>query len=214
VITPYEGQRAFVVTHMERSGPLRTELYSDIEVASVDSFQGREKDFIILSCVRSNEQQGIGFLRDPRRLNVALTRAKYGVIIIGNAGLLAKNALWNSLLLHFQERDCLVQGPLNNLQPSMINLPKPRTALKDKRLYMTALGSGVPAGGAGGLPEDPYGGNPHMGYGGGSGGRAWGEHPDALQFGGMEPPSSRRRAHGGADSRFDSRYEGSYHPLQ
>ncbi len=90
VITPYEGQRSYVVTYMQHNGSLKKDLYKDVEVASVDAFQGREKDYIILSCVRSNEHQGIGFLNDPRRLNVALTRAKYGAVILGNPKVLSK----------------------------------------------------------------------------------------------------------------------------
>ena len=57
VITPYEGQRAHIVATMVRNGALKVEQYEKVEVSSVDAFQGREKDFIILSCVRSNEHQ-------------------------------------------------------------------------------------------------------------------------------------------------------------
>ena len=57
VITPYEGQRAHILQIMLRNGTMRQQLYNEIEVASVDSFQGREKDYIILSCVRSNDHQ-------------------------------------------------------------------------------------------------------------------------------------------------------------
>ncbi|KAH9769914.1 Regulator of nonsense transcripts 1-like [Citrus sinensis] len=337
VITPYEGQRAYIVNYMSRNGALRQQLYKEIEVASVDSFQGREKDYIILSCVRSNEHQlllrvyiveppdlrllwfypeeslcedknlkfngsrrgdtnsrffhqivkgrmgrsfinrleidggcfvedengiekeilkffrnlyskdevkslgllgyfeaifvgffeyfynsgvvnsvtnstficlileknepvrlsdfkpvslvtslykiiarlrevlgqtvstawcfyfmmeakgfgqrwrhwmmgcpqsGIGFLNDPRRLNVALTRARYGIVILGNPKVLSKQPLWNGLLTHYKEHECLVEGPLNNLKQSMVQFQKPKKIYNDRRLFFGA-GPGI-----------------------------------------------------------------------
>eukprot|EP01065_Artemidia_motanka_P045112 TRINITY_DN6551_c2_g2_i1.p1 TRINITY_DN6551_c2_g2~~TRINITY_DN6551_c2_g2_i1.p1 ORF type:complete len:1081 (+),score=373.19 TRINITY_DN6551_c2_g2_i1:88-3243(+) len=126
VITPYEGQRSYLTNYMQRNGPLAADAYSEIEVASVDSFQGREKEYIILSCVRSNDYQGIGFLNDPRRLNVALTRARCGLVVIGNAKVLSKQQLWNNLLVHFRDNEVVVEGPLHGLKPSLVSLSKPR----------------------------------------------------------------------------------------
>ncbi|KAK9474352.1 P-loop containing nucleoside triphosphate hydrolase protein [Dipodascopsis tothii] len=130
IITPYEGQRSYVVSSMQTNGTLRKELYKQVEVASVDAFQGREKDYVILSCVRSNEHQGIGFLSDPRRLNVALTRAKYGLVVLGNPKVLSKHPMWHHLLMHYKENRCLVEGPLNNLQASLIQFAKPRVPFR------------------------------------------------------------------------------------
>ncbi|KAK9894585.1 hypothetical protein P389DRAFT_184248 [Cystobasidium minutum MCA 4210] len=150
IITPYEGQRSYITNFMQFNGALRKDLYKEIEVASVDAFQGREKDYIILSCVRSNEHQGIGFLNDPRRLNVALTRAKYGLVILGNPRVLSKHALWHHLLTHYKEKGVLVEGPLNNLQPSMIQFSKPRRPLNQPDRFgfgaQDPLGAGLNAG--------------------------------------------------------------------
>ncbi|CAH8444287.1 unnamed protein product [Dicrocoelium dendriticum] len=126
VITPYEGQRAYLAHYLHYSGSLNAKLYQEIEIASVDAFQGREKDYIILSCVRANENQGIGFLNDPRRLNVALTRARYGLIVVGNPKALCKQPLWNQLLHFYREQHLLVEGPLNNLSEYMLQFPKPK----------------------------------------------------------------------------------------
>ncbi|XP_065567200.1 regulator of nonsense transcripts 1-like [Artemia franciscana] len=124
VVTPYEGQRAYLVQYLQYQGSLHSKLYQEMEIASVDAFQGREKDIIIISCVRSNEHQGIGFLNDPRRLNVALTRAKYGIIIVGNPKVLAKQWVWNNLLHFYKELGVLVEGPLTNLKETLLQFPK------------------------------------------------------------------------------------------
>ncbi|RDW89846.1 putative regulator of nonsense transcripts [Aspergillus mulundensis] len=138
IITPYEGQRSYIVSSMQATGTFKKEHYKEIEVASVDAFQGREKDFIILSCVRSNDHQGIGFLSDPRRLNVALTRAKYGLVILGNPKVLSKHPLWNCLLQHFKERHTLVEGPLSNLQESLIQFSRPKQAYRGPQRFQMA----------------------------------------------------------------------------
>jgi regulator of nonsense transcripts 1 len=123
---------------MQTNGSLRKELYKEIEVASVDAFQGREKDYIVLSCVRSNDHQGIGFLNDPRRLNVALTRAKFGLVVLGNPKVLSKHPLWHYLLMHFKEKNCLVEGALSNLQVSMVQFSRPRQTYRGPQRYQMA----------------------------------------------------------------------------
>jgi superfamily I DNA and/or RNA helicase len=61
----------------------------------VDAYQGREKDIIIISTVRS---QNLGFLRDYRRMNVAITRAKHFLWVVGNKNCLEKDENWNGLI--------------------------------------------------------------------------------------------------------------------
>ena len=70
----------------------------EVEFSSVDGFQGQEKDIIVISCVRSNRDGNMGFLTDYRRLNVALTRARSNMIVIGNADMLCKDKIWRTMI--------------------------------------------------------------------------------------------------------------------
>jgi senataxin len=93
IITPYQRQRSLLVSK------LRVDDLSEIEVGTVDGFQGREKDVIILSCVRANRTNNIGFLGDRIRLNVSLTRARYALYVIGNLQTLQKASTdWSALV--------------------------------------------------------------------------------------------------------------------
>lgn len=78
VISPYSAQ----VEMMKKA--LRSQGDDGIEVSTIDGFQGREKEIIIVSLVRSNDERDIGFLADSRRLNVAMTRPKRQLCIIGD----------------------------------------------------------------------------------------------------------------------------------
>ncbi|CAK0862539.1 unnamed protein product [Prorocentrum cordatum] len=90
VITPYSAQA--VAIRRALSSP------QGAQVASVDGFQGSEKEVIVLSLVRSNPQGDLGFVADWRRLNVSITRARSLLIIVGNLLTLAQNELWRSFI--------------------------------------------------------------------------------------------------------------------
>jgi ATP-dependent RNA/DNA helicase IGHMBP2 len=80
--------------------------FSDlITIDTVDGFQGQERDLMLISLTRSNEKGEIGFLSDTRRMNVALTRAKRKLILIGDSGTLAQNPFFDALLRYFEEKD-------------------------------------------------------------------------------------------------------------
>lgn len=101
VISPYAEQVRYLRTQISEDGFAKD---LDIEVDSIDGFQGQEKDVIYISLVRSNENGEIGFLADERRLNVALTRARMSVVVIGDSSTLGNHKLYNELLNHFENK--------------------------------------------------------------------------------------------------------------
>ena len=78
----------------------------DIEVKSVDGFQGREKEIIIFSAVRSNRQGRVGFLSDWRRLNVAITRARSGLVVVGDSRTLQQERHWRAFIEWCKAQGC------------------------------------------------------------------------------------------------------------
>jgi regulator of nonsense transcripts 1 len=105
VITPYSGQVRLLTDLFEQAGG-RDEHgpFAGLEIKSVDGYQGREKEIIVFSAVRANDNGEVGFLRDRRRLNVAITRARRGLIVLGNPKTLRHDGTWRAWLDWAEER--------------------------------------------------------------------------------------------------------------
>jgi len=96
-VTPYKGQVKFI-KNLIRERKTLEKFRTGLEVESVDGFQGQEKEVIIFCAVRNNREGKVGFLSDWRRLNVMLTRARRGCIVIGSKATLNQDPLWQEWL--------------------------------------------------------------------------------------------------------------------
>lgn len=96
LISPYRAQVQYLRGLIKRT-PFFKPFKGLISVNTVDGFQGQERDLIVISMVRSNEEGNIGFLRDLRRMNVAMTRARMKLIIIGDSETLTRHPFYRKL---------------------------------------------------------------------------------------------------------------------
>lgn len=96
IISPYRAQVQYLRQQLRKKEWVKP-FRSLISVNTVDGFQGQERDIIIISLVRSNDEGQIGFLRDLRRMNVAITRARMKVIILGDRTTLTRHPFYRKL---------------------------------------------------------------------------------------------------------------------
>ncbi len=101
VISPYRAQVRYLRKLISQERRLKS-VRKSISVNTVDGFQGQERDIIVVSLVRNNEEGQIGFLRDLRRMNVAMTRARMKLIIIGDAPTLCRHPFYRRLYQHIK----------------------------------------------------------------------------------------------------------------
>ncbi len=102
IISPYKAQIG-ILRHLVGKSHTLAPVRDKISINTVDGFQGQERDIILISMVRDNEQGNIGFLKDLRRMNVAITRARMKLIVVGNSSTLAQTDFYRELIEYFQE---------------------------------------------------------------------------------------------------------------
>ena len=107
VLTPYRSQTKCLTDTFFRL--LGADVASEVKILTVDSCQGKQLDVVIFSCVRgSTKASGVGFVADIRRMNVAITRAKKALWILGNFRTLVSHPAWAALEADAKERECVI----------------------------------------------------------------------------------------------------------
>eukprot|EP00930_Biecheleria_cincta_P028830 TRINITY_DN20084_c0_g1_i2.p1 TRINITY_DN20084_c0_g1~~TRINITY_DN20084_c0_g1_i2.p1 ORF type:complete len:986 (+),score=240.78 TRINITY_DN20084_c0_g1_i2:28-2985(+) len=124
VVSPYAEQVGFIRARFRELFNLGMKDPSPVEVNTVDGFQGREKDCIVVSCVRGAcDSKSIGFVKDKRRMNVAFTRARLNLWVVGHAEVLGRNDDWKAFINEqSDECRCLrVSQPFDTFLPRYLN---------------------------------------------------------------------------------------------
>ena len=112
IITPYNAQKYRLCIKFSKN-----KIYENLKIESVDGFQGMEKKYIIISTVRSNNNGDIGFVSSKKRLNVAITRAQNGMVILGNCQCLSKKSkIWRDFIEFYYSKKIIVKGPFSDLE--------------------------------------------------------------------------------------------------
>ena len=100
IISPYREQVAYMQENLANDALLQK---LPIEVNTIDGYQGQEKDVVYISLVRSNAKGDIGFLQDFRRMNVAMTRARKQLVIIGDSATICRSPFYVALVEYCEQ---------------------------------------------------------------------------------------------------------------
>lgn len=109
ILSPYKEQVLYIDAELKQEAALKPFL-PYIQVNTIDGFQGQERDVIYISLVRSNDTGIIGFLNDHRRMNVAMTRARKKLVVIGNSETLAKHRFYQDFMDYAEMNEAYVSA--------------------------------------------------------------------------------------------------------
>ncbi|XP_053818152.1 probable helicase senataxin [Vidua chalybeata] len=165
IITPYSAQKKKIQEQLDSVFKNN----SPGEVDTVDAFQGREKDCIIVSCVRANSSEGstlpyvqanstkgsIGFLASLQRLNVTITRARFSLFILGRLQTLMEDKNWNQLIQDAQKRGAIIRTTEKNYKKEALRILKLRPPGQPPAKGGTMTSPVVQAGSSSGKRSEP-----------------------------------------------------------